>query len=94
MSGNHPRSEDVILAHQALVADSVPTPMVMRAEGLTGAEIAALRAQRGWSQIDLAFAAGMLPDHVRAIESGVEPTVAERQALAAALDLDDVAYPS
>jgi len=93
MNGTNPSSADAILVHQAAVADPVPA-QTMRADCLTGAEIAALRAQRGWSQIDLAFAAGMLPDHLRAIEAGVEPTVAERQALAAALDLDDIASMS
>ena len=93
MNGTSPSSADAILAHQAVASDAVPVQR-MRADCLTGAEITALRAQRGWSQIDLAFAAGMLPDHLRAIEAGVEPTVVERQALAAALDLDHAAYPS
>jgi len=93
MNGTNPSPADGIIAHQAAVADAVPA-QTMRVDCMTGAEIAAVRAQRGWSQIDLAFAAGMLPDHLRAIEAGLEPTVAERQALAAALDLDDLASMS
>lgn len=93
MNGTNPSPADGIIAHQAVVAESVPA-QTMRVHCTTGAEIATLRAQRGWSQIDLAFAAGMLPDHLRAIEAGVEPTVAERQALATALDLDDFASMS
>lgn len=46
-----------------------------------------LREARGLSQIELASLAGMLPDHLRAIEAGVEATTPERQALAAALNV-------
>ena len=50
--------------------------------------VVALREQRCISVLDLALRAGMLPDHLRAIESGLEPTVTELQALALALDVE------
>lgn len=75
----------------SVTADGLaPVAAERRGAPLDGADIGALRAQRGWSQIDLAFAAGMLPDHLRAIEAGLTPTVAERQALAAALEIEDL----
>jgi len=50
--------------------------------------LVALREQRCISVLDLALRAGMLPDHLRAIESGLEPTVSELQALALALNVE------
>jgi len=49
--------------------------------------IQALREERGLGVVELAGLAGILPDHLRAIEAGVEPTLPERQALAAALNI-------
>ncbi len=49
--------------------------------------VLALREMRGLSVVELAGLAGILPDHLRAIEAGVEPTTPERQALAAALNV-------
>jgi DNA-binding XRE family transcriptional regulator len=60
--------------HPAVVADE---PM----------SIQALREERGLGVVELAGLAGILPDHLRAIEAGVEPTLPERQALAAALNI-------
>ena len=49
--------------------------------------VQALREMRGLSVMELAGLAGILPDHLRAIEAGVEPTTPERQAVAAALNV-------
>ena len=80
--------------HAAAPHESMPLAAAMapRAGGLAGTPggplpVQTLREMRGLSQMDLAGLAGMLPDHLRAIEAGLEPTLAERQALAAALDL-------
>ncbi|MCX5514943.1 hypothetical protein C3941_11355 [Kaistia algarum] len=56
--------------------------------GCAGGRIVALREARGLSVIDLATAAGMIPDHLRAIEAGLCPTISERQALAAVLAVE------
>ena len=50
--------------------------------------LVSLRERRCISVLDLSLRAGMLPDHLRAIESGLEPTVAELQALALALNVE------
>ena len=60
--------------HPAAVADE---PMTIQA----------LREERNLGVVELAGLAGILPDHLRAIEAGVEPTLPERQALAAALNV-------
>ncbi len=49
--------------------------------------VQSLREMRGLGVMELAGLAGILPDHLRAIEAGVEPTTPERQALAAALNV-------
>ncbi|HWJ76012.1 MAG TPA: helix-turn-helix transcriptional regulator [Kaistia sp.] len=49
--------------------------------------VQALREMRGLGVVELAGLAGILPDHLRAIEAGVEPTTPERQAIAAALNV-------
>ena len=49
--------------------------------------VQSLREARGLDVVTLAGLAGILPDHLRAIEAGVAPTVPERQALAAALNI-------
>lgn len=49
--------------------------------------IQALREKQGLSVVALAGRAGLLPDHLRAIEAGLIPTVPERQAIAAALNV-------
>lgn len=51
------------------------------------ASVQALREMRGLGIVELAGLAGILPDHLRAIEAGVEPTTPERQAIAAALNV-------
>jgi ABC-type antimicrobial peptide transport system ATPase subunit len=51
----------------------------------------ALRKERGMSVLDLAHRAGLLPDHVRSLEAGLTPTLAEIQALARALKLPEEA---
>ncbi len=51
------------------------------------ASVQALREMRGLGVVELAGLAGILPDHLRAIEAGVEPTTPERQAIAAALNV-------
>ncbi|MCX5480301.1 helix-turn-helix transcriptional regulator [Kaistia geumhonensis] len=59
-------------------------PMSAADEPMT---IQALREERGLGVVELAGIAGILPDHLRAIEAGVDPTLPERQALAAALNV-------
>ena len=53
----------------------------------TQMSIKALREERNLGIVELAGMAGILPDHLRAIEAGVVPTVPERQAIAAALNV-------
>lgn len=49
--------------------------------------VKALREMRGLGLVELAGLAGILPDHLRAIEAGVEPTTPEKQAIAAVLNV-------
>ncbi len=53
-------------------------------------QIRAMRELAGLSQCDLAMRAGLLPDHLRALEDGVEPTAAEWQAIEAALGVQPI----
>jgi len=70
----------------AMTLGDTPTdhPMAAADEPMT---IQALREERGLGVVELSGLAGILPDHLRAIEAGVEPTLPERQALAAALNI-------
>lgn len=79
-----------MITEQNVVIPSAMPPGVGAAPAVDvgiGQKIRAFREERGMSAIDLAAAAGMLPDHLLAIEAGLEPTVPEKQAIAAALNL-------
>jgi DNA-binding XRE family transcriptional regulator len=79
-----------MITEQNVVIPSAMPPGVGPAPAVdvgTGQKIRALREERNMSEIDLATAAGMLPDHLVAIEAGLEPTIPEKQAIAAALNL-------
>lgn len=64
----------------AHTASTMPSPAMP-------ASMQALRELHGLAVVELAGLAGILPDHLRAIEAGVDPTIPERQALAAALNI-------
>lgn len=75
---------DIPHSASAGILDAGP---VMNDNDAPAVSVQILREMRGLSLIELANLAGMLPDHVRAIEAGLQPTMPERQALAAALDI-------
>lgn len=66
--------------------DWLDEPQLPAKEGLQ-----AIREARRLSLCDLAHRAGMLPDHVRALESGLRPTPPEIQMLARALGVSEEA---
>ncbi|MCX5493637.1 helix-turn-helix transcriptional regulator [Kaistia dalseonensis] len=69
----------------------IDAPWIDEIDSASGAPrrtVEALRIERGWSQCELAGRAGLLPDHLRAIELGMEPTLPERQMIADALGVD------